>query len=203
MPDENSLREVSAMSTTAFGSVLGRSVLSLVQPGTAKAVTDDPGDGQDAAQPIPVDLSTISTRQLRALSNALYRDLNTTAPPFETYAHYQDVSEELKIRETQVAQHIGAGRKTSFRDNPLRSRFELFSDGDLVGTITYTLRAGHLTLQETLVTEDTYQAELAADLIRRALLNAHRRRLAISPYCPLTQQFLHDHPPFRSLVSRH
>ncbi|WP_181036317.1 GNAT family N-acetyltransferase [Arthrobacter sp. B1805] len=189
------------MPTNPFGPVRGLSVWSLVRPNVAETVQDDPGYGQDPARTIPVDLSTMSTRQLRVLSNALYRDLDTKAPPFGTCAHYQDVSEELKLRETEAAQHLG--KSTSFRDNPLRSRFELFSDGDLVGTLTYTLRAGHLTLQKTLVTDDIYQAELEADLIRRALLNAHRRRLAVRPYCPQTRQFLNDHPQFRSLVPRH
>lgn len=151
---------------------------------------------------IPEDLSSVTTRYLRVLSNRLFKELDTDFPQYGTQEDFAQVVEELSRRES-----LATGREredalqTSFRDNSLRSRFELFRDGIIVASLTYTLRAGQLTLRNTVVVEDYLWQGMESEIVRRVLLNAHRRRLAVVPYCAHAQAFLNANPRFRRLVS--
>ena len=37
-------------------------------------------------------------------------------------------------------------------------------------------------------------------LIQHVLLNAHRRRLAVAPYCPQVREFLNENPQYLALL---
>lgn len=152
---------------------------------------------------VPEDLSAVSTRQLRVLANRLYRELDTDFPPYGAWEDYATVADELQRREESARRDLRRAPNTCFRDNPLRSRFELFRDGVVVASLAYTLRSGKLTLRNTVLSEDHLWQGLESELIRHVLLNAHRRRLAVVPYCLHTQSFLETNPHFRSLILDH
>ena len=151
------------------------------------------------------DLSDVSTRELRVLCNQLYRSLEADFPPYGAQEDYAMVAEELEQREARARQRTeptapaNAPRET-FRDNPLGSRFEFFHDGVMSGYVKYDLRAGHIRLLETVVTEPYRGRGLESVLIREALLNAHQRRLKAVPYCPHAQAFLTANPQFTTLI---
>ncbi|RJT74896.1 hypothetical protein D6T63_18465 [Arthrobacter cheniae] len=162
---------------------------------------EDVGVGFGSAPEIPADLAAESTRDLRVLATLLYKELDTEAPPFGTYEDYLAVSEELDRRVTPAIRVMSDSRPMGLRDNTVRSRFELFDDGEVVGSIAYTLRSGRLTLRNTVLAPEYEEQDSAFALIRGTLLNAHRRRLAVVPYCPHIQTFLDAHPAFKPLVS--
>ncbi|RJT75128.1 hypothetical protein D6T63_18265 [Arthrobacter cheniae] len=166
-----------------------------------EATDGDDWAGFGSAPEIPLDLSAESIRDLRALATRLYKELDTEAPPFGTYEDYLSVSEELDRRAAPAVRLVPGSRPMGFRDNVVRSRFELFDDGEVVGSIAYTLRSGRLTLRNTVLAPDYEEQDSAFALIRGTLLNAHRRRLAVVPYCPRIQTFLDAHPHFKPLVS--
>lgn len=168
----------------------------------------DGGTGIESSIPewnveVPRNLAAVPTRELRQLSNHLYQRLSTAMPPFGTREDYLDVSEELERRAIQAqAPHNGDVRPTAIQDNTHRSRYELFDDGVLIGTLSYQLHAGRLALLNTVMTADYDRPGRTADIIRPALLNAHRRRLAVLPYCPRVQEFLNANPQYWSLTAR-
>lgn len=150
---------------------------------------------------IPEDLTAVSTRELRILSNHLYRVLDTDFPPFGIQEHYEDVVEILALRQAQAAETPESDKlREKFRDNAVSSRFELFHDGTMVGYVKYDIRSGKVRLLETVVGPAYVHAGLEPVLVRAALLNIHHRRLAPIPYCPHAQAFLSNNPQFRALI---
>ncbi|MHA7178896.1 GNAT family N-acetyltransferase [Arthrobacter sp. MDB2-24] len=150
---------------------------------------------------VPHDLSAVSTRELRVLCNQLYRVLDTDFPPFGLQEDYEAVVETLADREARAAERSESEKlREKFRDNPVGSRFELFHDGTMVGYVKYDMRAGRIRLLETVVGPDHRGSGLEPVLVREALLNAHRRRLAPIPYCRHAQAFLAENPQFRALI---
>ena len=150
---------------------------------------------------VPQDLSGLSARGLRALCDDVYNSLDADFPPYGAYEDYARIVEELGRRETLAAgRRAAAEPRAKFRDNPARSRFELYHDGVMTGYLNYTLRAGRITLLSTVVAAPYEETGLAATLIKEALLNAHRRRLAPIPSCPHTRAFLTANPQFSNLL---
>ncbi len=154
-----------------------------------------------AAPEVPHDLSGMSTRELRVLSNQLYRLLDKDFPPFGAREDYEAVGLALEDREARASERSESNQlREKFRDNPVGSRFELFHDGILVGYVKYDMRAGRIRLLETVVGPAYRRAGLESVLVKEALLNAHRRRLAPVPYCAHAQAFLAENPQFRALI---
>lgn len=150
---------------------------------------------------VPHDLSVVTTRELRILCNQLYRVLDTDYPPFGAQEDYEAVVEALAVREARAAERSESEQlREKFRDNPVNSRFELFHDGVMVGYVKYDMRAGRIRLLETVVGPANHRSGLEPVLVREALLNAHRRRLAPVPYCKHAQAFLADNPQFQALI---
>ncbi|WP_104168132.1 GNAT family N-acetyltransferase [Arthrobacter sp. SX1312] len=159
-------------------------------------------EAPDAETPeVPRDLSSVSTRELRILCNELYRALDADFPPYGVLDDYEAVVEAITDRETRASERAETEQlREKFRDNPAASRFELFHDGVMVGYVKYDLRAGRLRLLQTVVGSDHDRSGLEAVLVRKALLNAHRRRLAPVPYCEHAQAFLTENPHFQALI---
>lgn len=150
---------------------------------------------------IPEDLTAVSTRELRILSNQLYRVLDTDFPPFGMQEHYEDVVEVLTVRQAHAVEATETDTlREKFRDNSVSSRFELFHDGTMVGYVKYDMRSGRVRLLETVVGPAYARAGLEPVLVRAALLNIHHRRLAPIPYCRHAQAFLAANPQFRALI---
>ncbi|WP_052273760.1 GNAT family N-acetyltransferase [Arthrobacter sp. L77] len=175
-------------------------------PGTWADVLDFPDpaarEAPDAGTPeAPRDLSSVSTRQLRILCNELYRALDADFPAYGVLDDYAAVVAAITDRESRAAERAEAEQlREKFRDNPAASRFELFHDGVLVGYVKYDLRAGRLRLLQTVVGSAHHRQGLEPVLVRKALLNAHRRRLAPVPYCAHAQAFLTENPHFQALI---
>lgn len=152
--------------------------------------------------PVPRILDDATTRQLRRWSNQLYKLLDTEFPPFGAREDCDRVAAELELREERARNgSVSITRRDAFRDNPLNRRFELFQNGMLAGYISYTMRAGVLRLHRTVVAEAFEGAGMESVLIRKVLLDAHKRRLAALPYCSEVQTFLKQNPEFRSLIA--
>jgi predicted GNAT family acetyltransferase len=152
---------------------------------------------------LPANLATVSTRELRILSNQLYRVLDTDFPPFGVQEDYEAVVEALEERATRAVRQNETEAdqlREKFRDNAVSSRFELFHDGAMVGYVKYDMRAGRVRLLETVVGPSYQHAGLEPVLVRQALLNIHRRRLAPVPYCRHAQAFLAENPQFQAMI---
>lgn len=172
-------------------------------PWSGMATTSDPEP--QAAEPmvIPFALDDATTRQLRRWINQLYKVLDTDFPPFGVQQDWERIADELQRREQAAhSESPGAVRRDSFRDNPLSSRFELFQNGMLAGYVSYSMRAGSLRLHRTVVADAFEGVGLEQVLIRHVVLNAHKRRLSVLPYCHHVQTFLAVNPQYRSLLAR-
>lgn len=167
---------------------------------TSRAPSGVDASGEGTGK-FPTDLSVIPTRRLRALCNQTYQSLDHDYPPMEAREQYEALVEELEHREvlaeTRTAPEAPRG---AFRDNPLFGRFELFHDGMMAGYMRYEMRGGDVLLFQTVVDPQFHQTQVAPLLIQHVFLNAHRRRLALIPYCPATREFLLDYPQYLSLL---
>ncbi|WDF33098.1 N-acetyltransferase [Arthrobacter agilis] len=149
----------------------------------------------------PEDLAVVSTRQLRVLCNQTYRQLDRDFPPMEAIHQYEQLVEEIERREVQAEARTEPVRtRSGFRDNALFSRFELFSDGTMVGHVKYEMKGSHAVLVQAVVDPRFDAVDVEPALIRQVFLNAHRRRLAVVPYCPRVREFLAEFPQYRSLL---
>ncbi|MHA7283181.1 GNAT family N-acetyltransferase [Arthrobacter sp. TMS2-4] len=169
--------------------------LTVVSP-ASQAPASRTDDGR-----FPDDLSTVSTRQLRVLCNQTYRMLDRDFPVMEAVLHYELLVEEIERREVQAETRSEPVKaRGGFRDNTLFSRFELFSDGTMVGHIKYEMKGSHAVLIQAVVDPQFDPADIEPALIRRVLLNAHQRRIAVVPYCPRVREFLREFPQYRALL---
>ncbi|WP_181035071.1 GNAT family N-acetyltransferase [Arthrobacter sp. B0490] len=150
---------------------------------------------------IPADLGPVSSRRLRHLCDRTYQLLDQAQPFPEARERYDALVEELERREREAAlQAGGQDTREKFRDNALFSRFELYHDGILAGYVQYEMRGGQLLLLHAVVDPGFRGTGLEPALMRAVFLDAHRRRLAVTPCCPEAQDFLADHPQFLSLI---
>lgn len=147
------------------------------------------------------DLAPLSTRQLRILSNHLFRLLDSAYPPAQAGERYQAVVAELG-RRSQHAMERAPGRqvKETFRDNPLYCRFELYVDGTLAAYVKYRMNGGHVHLIDGTEQPGFRDQGLDMALMRHIVLNAHKRRLSILPRCPMAFAFLADNPQYQALA---
>ncbi|PPB47720.1 hypothetical protein CI784_00550 [Arthrobacter agilis] len=154
---------------------------------------------------VPPDLAAVSTRDLRLLCNRVYQRLDTAYPGAESREQYHAIVGELEHREAE-AEHRGAPEsvretfRDTFRDNALFSRFELFRNGVMAGYVQYDLRGGQVLLLHAVIDPKFRRMGLELHLMQAVLLNAHRRRLAVMPYCPEAQDFLAAHPRYLALL---
>jgi predicted GNAT family acetyltransferase len=80
------------------------------------------------------------------------------------------------------------------RDNPQKSRYEIRSDGELAGFVTYRLHDDYITFVHTEI-EPPYEGEgLGSKLGRSVLDDARRRALPVVPMCPFIAEYIRRHP---------
>lgn len=161
-----------------------------------------PVSSRSAEEPsFPTDLSEVSTRQLRTLCNRTYQLLDSDYPSMETRDRYEALVEELERRESAAeAPAEPEGTREKFRDNALFSRFELYRNGVMAGYVQYEMRGGDVLLLQAVIDSRFRRMGLEPVLMQAVLFNAHRRRLAVMPYCPEAQDFLLAHPQYLSLI---
>jgi predicted GNAT family acetyltransferase len=87
------------------------------------------------------------------------------------------------------------------RDNPERSRFELWVGDDLAGFLLYQEDARDvLQLVHTEIHPRFEGQGLASALIRTVLDTMRERGRQILPVCPFVKAYLHKHPEYVDLV---
>ena len=87
------------------------------------------------------------------------------------------------------------------RDNPEESRYEIRSDGELAGFVTYGLHRDHITFIHTEI-EPAFEGHgLGGQLASAVLDDARRRVLEVVPMCPFIAGYIRRHPDeYLSLV---
>ena len=86
------------------------------------------------------------------------------------------------------------------RDNPEKSRFEVFVAGDLAGFAEYTAQADLIDFTHTEVFEAYGGRGLAKTLTAHSLDEVRARGLAALPHCALFQRFVAKNPEYVDLV---
>ena len=85
-------------------------------------------------------------------------------------------------------------------DNPDEARYEIRSDGELAGFVTYRLRSGLIELVHTEIDEEFEGRGLGSQLISFALDEARQRGLAVLPFCPFVNDYVKRHRRYVELV---
>jgi predicted GNAT family acetyltransferase len=79
-------------------------------------------------------------------------------------------------------------------DNPAESRYEVFSDGKLVGFALYQLHGDRITIYHVEIDPPFQREGLGSELAREALEDVRRRGLMVEPLCPFIAAFIRQHP---------
>jgi uncharacterized protein len=85
-------------------------------------------------------------------------------------------------------------------DNTDGHRYEIQSDGELAGFVTYRLRSGQIELVHTEIDEEFEGRGLGSQLISFALDDARERGLAVLPLCPFANDYIQRHRQYVDLV---
>ena len=79
-------------------------------------------------------------------------------------------------------------------------RYQLFESGDLAGFVQYSMQGDELWLHYTQLKRRYKSEKLIEELLLHVLEDAHRRRLAVMPFCPAMRLFIAAHPQYRRMV---
>ena len=88
------------------------------------------------------------------------------------------------------------------RDNPAELRYEILSDGELLGLIRYRVEPGIVVLVHTEVDEAAEGRGVGSRLVKGALDDIRARGLGLVPLCPFVAAYLRRHPEYADLVVR-
>lgn len=86
------------------------------------------------------------------------------------------------------------------RDNFDGSRFDAYVDGAVAGSLHYRIQDGQIWLLSIVIDGDYQGPDLTGGLVRTALAQAHRRRLAVLPFCIEARKQVFAHPVYLKLV---
>lgn len=95
---------------------------------------------------------------------------------------------------------MAVAERIEVTDSPDRDRYELSSDGEVVGYTLYRIRPGLIAFVHTEIDERLQGRGLADRLIRFALEDTRARGLAVLPFCPFVKAFIERHREFEALV---
>lgn len=99
------------------------------------------------------------------------------------------------------ARSWGTGMELTVVDAPERSRFEVSTDGRVIGFSAYHLIAeGVLALPHVEVEPAVEGRGVAGTLMRESLDMIRERKLRIVPICPFAQSFIERNPEYADLV---
>lgn len=87
-------------------------------------------------------------------------------------------------------------------DKADEARYEIRSDGELAGFVTYRSRPGLIELVHTEIDEEFEGRGLGSQLISFALDDARERGLAVLPFCPFVNDYIKRHRQYVELVPR-
>ena len=93
-----------------------------------------------------------------------------------------------------------AGASIEITDNPDQDRYEIRSDGELAGFVTYRRRPGRIAFQHTEVDERFEGQGIGSQLIVHVLDAAREAGDAVVPICPFVRAYIERHPDYADLV---
>lgn len=91
--------------------------------------------------------------------------------------------------------------QTDVRNNPDRSRYELFADGELVGIADYWVTGDRAVFPHTEIAGHRRGMGLGEVLVRGALEDVRVTGRTVDPRCWFVAQFIDEHPEFRDLLA--
>lgn len=91
--------------------------------------------------------------------------------------------------------------ETDVRHHPDRSSYDLYVDGERVGTAQYHVAGTVAVMAHTEVDPRHRGQGLGAVLVREALEDVRRRGLSVQPRCPFVARFIEDNPAYRDLLA--
>ena len=86
------------------------------------------------------------------------------------------------------------------RDNPERSRHELFVDGELVGVVDYLLVGDEIVIPHTEIDRAKRGHGLGAVLVQGALDEVMTSGRTVVPQCWYVAEFIDAHPEYQALL---
>jgi uncharacterized protein len=92
-------------------------------------------------------------------------------------------------------------QRITVADRPDRGQYEIESDGERVGLLTYRLVDGMITYRHTEIDPSVGGRGLGSVLVRFALDDARARGLTVIPLCPFVAAFIVRHPEYEELVA--
>lgn len=149
----------------------------------------------------PDDLSVMSSSMLRRLCDRAYRQLESNNPRPGARDTYKALVEELDMRKATPESNPDSARsRTSVRDHFAVSRFEIWKDGTEAGYVQYEMRGAEIRLLRTKIDPRFSTQGFESLLMGTTLRSAHRRRLAVIPFCPVARKFFSTHPEYIELI---
>lgn len=106
---------------------------------------------------------------------------------------------------TRVSSRAAKGRMlrmpTEVHDNPERSRYELYVDGEIAGVAEYSVRGNTIVFPHTVIDRDKRGRGLGAVLVRTALDDVRESGRTVVPQCWYVAEFIDENPGYRDLVA--
>jgi predicted GNAT family acetyltransferase len=93
-----------------------------------------------------------------------------------------------------------SGVRIEIADNAEGHRYEIRSDGELAGFLTYRSQLELIELVHTEIDEEFEGRGLGSQLISFALDDARERGLAVLPLCPFVNDYIQRHRQYVDLV---
>lgn len=85
-------------------------------------------------------------------------------------------------------------------DVPEKSRFEIRSDGELVGLLDYYVTGDTVTIPHTEIDPAYGGRGLGGELVKVALDDIRSRGLHVRPACSFARHYIVEHPEYADLV---
>lgn len=92
------------------------------------------------------------------------------------------------------------GVRIEIADNADGKRYEIHSDGERAGFLTYRSHPELIELVHTEIDEEFEGRGLGSQLISFALNDARERGLAVLPFCPFVNDYIQRHRQYVDLV---
>jgi predicted GNAT family acetyltransferase len=89
---------------------------------------------------------------------------------------------------------------TDVRDNPDRSRYELFVDGEIVGIADYRVDGDVIVIPHTEIDRAKRGNGLGAELVRGTLDDIRASGRTVVPQCWYVAEFISEHPDYQDLL---
>ncbi|MEA2480921.1 MAG: uncharacterized protein QOJ07_2843 [Thermoleophilaceae bacterium] len=90
--------------------------------------------------------------------------------------------------------------ETAVKNNPDEHRYEITADGEPAGFTVYRARPGLIAFIHTEIDPKFEGHGLGSKLIAAALQDVRDRGLAVLPFCPFVNSYIHRHREYAALV---